>query len=104
MKTSYMRECHGLTQTLFKAHVICEKQKSQMVTSVNTDRTHTKTQFDAHALVVVKKILGRVLLKNFATRSVRAGAHYLTQQNYTTKLAAHCNRVLTMTSSKSMIV
>ena len=103
MKTSYMRECHGLTQTLFKAHVIFEKQKSQMVTSMNTDITHTTTQFDAHALVVVKKILGRVLLKNFATRSVRAGAHYLTQRITQQKLQ-HCDRVLTMTSSKSMIV
>ena len=66
---------------------------------------HTqKTQFDAHALVVVKKILGGVLLKNFATRSVRAGAHYLTQRNYKTNVAANYNGVLTMTSSKSMIV
>jgi len=59
-----------------------------MVTNMNTDRTQTKTHFDAHALVVVKKILGGVLLQNFTTWSVRTRTHYLTQQNYTTKVAA----------------
>ena len=49
---------------------------------------HKKAHFDAHALVIVKKIPGGVLLQNFATRSVRTRTHYLTQQNYTTKVAA----------------
>ena len=86
--------------------ITSENEKSQKITIDNTNITKYKAQnFDAHALVVVKKVLGGILLQNFATRSVRTGTHNLPQDNQATRVEVPCcNRVLTMTSSKSMIV